>query len=203
MSIPPTFTELMDWIDGRLDDARGEDVARRVDVSGPETAETVAWIRSFRAAADTMPLAAPPPEVGHHARAAFRHLRAAGRPDASWFDVAFDSRLAPVAGVRSSSRGGPYRLDLTGEGIAVSIDVTPLDGGSLAIDGTVRATDATDAAAEDTIGVVFTSAGETRRRTAVDRHGRFSAEVPGDVDEIRVVDALRQVRAGLSPRGPS
>ena len=63
MSTPPTFTELVDWVDGRLDQQQAADVESRVATGGEETSATVDWIREFKAAAELMPLVAPPEHV--------------------------------------------------------------------------------------------------------------------------------------------
>lgn len=67
----PTFTELVDWIDGRLATDAAAGVAARVDAgvaAGDETLRaTVAWLRAFRAQARGALLASPPEPVRREA----------------------------------------------------------------------------------------------------------------------------------------
>lgn len=210
MSRPLTFTELVDWVDGRLDDERAAEVASRVAEDGtPETAAALEWIREFKAAAALMPLVAPPEHVRSSVRAAFRRLRAPWAGSADDLHLDFDSRFAPLAGVRSA--GGPsdlFHLDYSSVGIAVSLDISPLAGNELLVSGTVtgamtgaEVAEPVDGRTPTDWGVVFNSGGEPRRTTAADRAGRFSTRVPDDVDEIWIVSAARRVRAELSLAG--
>ncbi|BCX05505.1 MAG: hypothetical protein KatS3mg053_3443 [Candidatus Roseilinea sp.] len=61
----PTFAQLVDWVDGKLDAEAAARVEAAVDAAiarGDTTlAETLAWLRAFRAQAD-MTVLVPPPE---------------------------------------------------------------------------------------------------------------------------------------------
>lgn len=196
-TVPPKFTELADWVDGRLEPGHAEDVARRVTESGPDTEATVAWLRSFRSAAAVMPLQAPPADVGEAARAAFRRLRGTDGDGYGRFDVTFDSRLASAGGIRSTTTDAEmFHLDLRAAGLSANVDVVRSRSG-LVVEGTV--TDNRTAPADGpAIGVVFTAAGQARLTVPVDRRGHFSAEVPADVDELCVVSATHRLRASLA-----
>ena len=203
MSRPLTFTELVDWIDGRLDDERAADVAARIAADDTvETAAALEWIREFKAAAALMPLAVPPEHVRTSVRAAFRRLRAPWAGSSDDLHLDFDSRFAPLAGVRSGSGSSDlFHLDFSTVGLAVSLDITPLSGNELLISGAVTGPEHVDEPTTTDWGVVFNSGGAPRRTTAADRAGRFSTQVPDDVDEIWIVSAARRVRAELSLAG--
>lgn len=55
----PSFTELLDWSEGRIPEPRRSQIAALV-AQDTETAATIEWIDAFRDAARLMPLAVPP-----------------------------------------------------------------------------------------------------------------------------------------------
>ena len=87
----------------------------------------------------------------------------------------------------------------------MSLDFSPVHGEvRLLVSGSVTGQGGDDRASEHLetdLGVVFNSGGQPRRTTAADRTGRFSTQVPNDVDEIWIVSATRRVRAQLSLTG--
>lgn len=198
MNRPPTFTELVDWVDGRLDEPRAADVSERAASGGPETEDALAWIHEFKAAAALMPLANPPERVRASLRASFRQLRAPWAGAADELSLDFDSRLAPVAGVRSTATlSGPFHLDFSSAGFRVSLDVSPLVGDEVLVNGALSS----DGVLGTDLGIVFTSDGQPRRTTTADRSGRFSTQVPTDIDEIWIVSATHRGRASLNLTG--
>lgn len=196
----PTFNELVDWIDGRLEEAAAADMASRVAASGPDVIDTVSWIRSFREAAATMPLQKPPEDVSARIRAAFRELRGPMSGPVDELELEFDSRMSPIAGVRSTGHTESFHLDFGSEDLSISLDVSPHTEGDLLVRGTVsgegRDTNI-DRPLEDDLGLVFTSSGETQRTTRLDRNGGFTVQVPADVNEVWVLSATRRARATL------
>jgi hypothetical protein len=58
-----TFSQLLDWIEGRLTEEEAAEVARLVESADSETKETVAWLRAFARIANEVVLASPPEEV--------------------------------------------------------------------------------------------------------------------------------------------
>lgn len=196
----PTFNELVDWIDGRLEESASAEMATRVAAAGPDVIDTVSWIRSFREAAAKMPLQKPPEDVSARIRAAFRQLRGPLSGPVDELELEFDSRMSPVAGVRSTGYEESFHLDFGGDDLSVSIDISPHTGGDLLVRGTIsgegRDEDA-DRLLEADLGLVFTSSGETRRTTRLDRNGQFMVQVPADIDEVWVLSATRRARATL------
>lgn len=58
-----TFVRLVDWIEGRLSQEEAAAVAEAVARADEETQATVAWLRAFAHARETVTLATPPQEV--------------------------------------------------------------------------------------------------------------------------------------------
>ncbi|QYJ02984.1 hypothetical protein KUV85_11630 [Nocardioides panacisoli] len=200
----PTFRELADWIDGRLDDERAATVAAYVASGDADTRDAVAWLREFKQAAGLLPLQAPPPEVGEAARDAFRQLRTPRGVDPRWFTVRFDSRLAPAAGIRTTGTApASFHLDLEGHGLTVSVDLTRVDETHLDVDGAIRGADADASRTSRPVAVVFLAAGEELATVPVDRRGHFATRVPVEVDELRVVAGGGVIRARLTVRDGS
>jgi hypothetical protein len=57
----PTFTELLDWVEGRVPEPRRSQLAA-LAAQDTATAASIEWIESFLAAGRLMPLATPPAE---------------------------------------------------------------------------------------------------------------------------------------------
>jgi hypothetical protein len=194
MSEEPTFAELVDWLDGRLDEDRAHDVAARAAVGGPDTAATIAWLRQFRGAAASMPLEQPPAEVGANARALFRQLRAPWTGDTSDLELSYDSRLVPVSGVRGGAPRDAFHVDYAGPGVSVGIDVVVVPNDERALRGAVRFADGDE---PEGVALDFRARGESRGSAWCGEDGEFRARVPGEVDEIWVTGSRTRMRIGL------
>jgi len=133
----PSFTELVDWLDGRLATEAAEDVASYVAVGDPATLESVEWILEFVSGAASMPLQQRPPELGLRLRGVFDQLHRP-RQGRDWSEAALlhDTRShVGVAGVRSLGDGGVHLafdselgrfvLDATASGVG-EVDVQGL-----------------------------------------------------------------------------
>lgn len=184
MSVSVSFTELLDWVEGRLAPARAAEVAALVEGAGAETAATVDWIRRFHAAARVMPLEQPPAEASAALRTALRQYASAWDPG-SFTDavLTMDSReQRPMAGIR----------DTRASDDAVHL-VFDTDLGRLALDFVALTEDRVDVYGGFTpppdraggIRVVFTSRRRVRRVATCGTSGSFLVrEVPVDVDEV-------------------
>src|SRR3546814_807540 len=104
----PSFVELADWVDGRLDAATASGIERALD--DPAISATIGWLRRFRSLARELPVVAPPAIVRQNLRRAFAR-RVGARPVVGIIELAgrlvFDSRrhLEP-AGVRAVADAG-------------------------------------------------------------------------------------------------
>lgn len=187
MSTPESGLErLADWLDGRLSATEADEVADQVRVAGPETAATVAWLRTVTTVGRTEPV---PPEL--HARlerdfaartvptgAGRAHPRA-GLGARARAVVVFDSLLTTgLSGTRGHAGLQDRQLVLSVEGLEIALDVGPVrarrapvraqllpldDGAADGIEITVwdrdgaRVSMTTDSAGEVDLGVLSTT----------------------------------------------
>ena len=66
------FSQLVDWIEGRLSEEEARAVEERVAVADAATLADVAWVRRFVRATEDSILESPPPEVRSTLIARFR-----------------------------------------------------------------------------------------------------------------------------------
>lgn len=95
----PRFTRLLDWVEGRLDEAESREVEALL-AEDENARETVEWIREFRRVGRSGTLEEPPSQVRAELRSMFRRLHTA--PDEEG-ELSFDTRSARIAGVRSAA----------------------------------------------------------------------------------------------------
>lgn len=140
----PSLPEILDWLDGRLDPQRQQDVEdglAAAEAAGDRaTVELVAWLRGFRADAGRLPLVAPPPMLA-------QRLRAIPRTRAGLVTVRVEAmqtldtrRTARPAGVRGAPEGMDtfrFQLGFAAPQAAVIIDVLPDDEGTATLRGQV------------------------------------------------------------------
>ncbi len=171
----PTFRELLDWVEGRLDTQAAASFEERVAAADIETQRTITWIRSFLEESRRQPLESPPPIVRQRLRQAFAgRAGAAQRVERLVAELTFDSRLGPeLVGVRAVSGddryGGPYQLAFRAGAIDILLDVSA-SSGTYRLDGQVFAPDQTAEV------WVVTAEGEGTTRTDIggDELGSFS-----------------------------
>jgi hypothetical protein len=199
----PTFTELLDWLEGRLDDRQSADVADRVAHADESTAETVAWLRSFLDSARRMPLQAPPAEASAALRTAVRERLTPWDPG-EYVDAAlvYDSRTAEAAG---GTRAGltpedkhdrdVYHLIFDTEIGRVVLDVMRNVDGGVDVQGSLSQ----NAPNGDVLPrVVFTSNFTVRRTATCDQRGQFKVSgLPSGTDEMWIMDDRTRVRAAV------
>lgn len=140
----PTFEELLDWMEGRLDPDMAADVARAAAAGDDRTTEAIRWIQAFKSESRNQQLLAPPPELRPRLRRLFAVHVSAGSPGLRTLlaQLSFDSRVeGQLAGVRSAAEpasGEPFQLTARAGEFDVVLDVTPLVG-EARIDGQVLA----------------------------------------------------------------
>jgi hypothetical protein len=122
----PSFRELSDWVDGRLDTA----AASRIEQAcgDPATTATLRWLNGFRRLAAAIPVESPPAIVRQNLRRAFAR-RFDPQPAVAIIELAarlvFDSRrhLQP-AGVRAvTAAGRSVHLAFAASGLDMVVDV--------------------------------------------------------------------------------
>lgn len=108
------FSQLVDWVEGRLDAEEAAAVSRHVEID-PALAADVTWLRRFLQVSQTVTLAEPPAELRSQLRARFAaHKRSQpGLLQRLIASLSFDSGPQPLlTGVRSAARS-PRQLVFT------------------------------------------------------------------------------------------
>lgn len=107
------FSQLVDWVEGRLPQKEAQAVEEQVEVADIATLADVAWLRKFVRATEDSVLESPPPEVRSTLIARFRaHAEGRRTPGLLKRVVAtltFDGGLRPAVGVRSAGTQGARR----------------------------------------------------------------------------------------------
>src|SRR5919106_5824100 len=125
----PRFSELLDWLEGRLlpDDARA--VAERLHAADEATQADLDWLRLFLYARQSIQFASPPPSVRETLKERFAAYAEARQPPGffqRWLaTLTFDSLARPVtAGLRSATEEGQRRqLIYTTEAAEIALNV--------------------------------------------------------------------------------
>ena len=193
----PTFTDLLDWVEGRLQPEQSDQVAAYVDTADPATLETVEWIRDFLQEARSKPLAQPPAELSARLRDVFVGLHSPEQ-SSDWTDASllYDTRMGlAAAGVRSADDGVHLAFD-SDLGRFV-LDAVPAGTGEVDVQGLIMLDgDATG------VDLAFLQAGLLRRAAHATKDGRIDVRgVPVDVDEMWLTSGGTRVRARLDLQG--
>lgn len=98
------FSELLDWLEGRLPPAEAQAVAERLETADTATQADLDWLRLFQQARQSVQFASPPPSVRETLIQRFAEARQPPGPFQRWLaTLTFDSRTQPVtAGLRSA-----------------------------------------------------------------------------------------------------
>jgi len=98
------FSELLDWLEGRLPPDKARDVAERLQTADAATQTDLDWLRLFQQARQSVQFASPPPSVRETLIQRFAEARQPPGPFQRWLaTLTFDSRAQPVtAGLRSA-----------------------------------------------------------------------------------------------------
>jgi hypothetical protein len=125
----PLFSELLDWLEGRLLPDKARAVAERLQAADAATRADLDWLRLFLQARQSVQFASPPPGVRETLRRAFAAYAEAREPPGPfqrWLaTLTFDSRAQPVtAGLRSAAEEGQQRqLIYTTEAAEIALTV--------------------------------------------------------------------------------
>ena len=100
----PRFSELLDWLEGRLPPDKARDVAERLQTADAATQTDLDWLRRFQQARQSVQFALPPPSLRETLIQRFAEARQPPGPFQRWLaTLTFDSRAQPVtAGLRST-----------------------------------------------------------------------------------------------------
>ncbi|WP_436699550.1 hypothetical protein [Nocardioides sp. BYT-33-1] len=183
-----TFTEIVDWIEGRLPAERAQSVADAVG-RDEQAAGAAAWVEEFLATTERLKLETPPADLSSRLRDLFREPGAipAGR---GWSRarLLYDTRGAQLAGVRGPDTPGQTHLAFDSEAGRFVLETEPASGGQVALRGLLLA-ERGPVAAE----ITLLENGVVRRRGVTTSDGRFEfGDVPVAVDELRIcADGVR------------
>jgi len=125
----PLFSELLDWLEGRLLPDKARAVAERLQTADAATQADLDWLRLFLQARQSVQFASPPLGVRETLKqrfAAYAEAREPPGPFQRWLaTLTFDSRAQPVtAGLRSAAEEGQQRqLIYTTEAAEIALTV--------------------------------------------------------------------------------
>jgi hypothetical protein len=125
----PLFSELLDWLEGRLLPDKARAVAERLLTADAATQADLDWLRLFLQARRSVQFASPPPGVRETLRRGFAVYAEALEPPGPfqrWLaTLTFDSSAQPVtAGLRSAAAEGQQRqLIYTTEAAEIALTV--------------------------------------------------------------------------------
>lgn len=126
------FSQLVDWMEGRLSEAEAHAVEEQVAVADSATLADVAWLYKFVSATEVTVLESPPPEVRSTLIARFEAYaegrRTPGLLKRVVASLAVDSGLRPAVGVRAAGAQGVRRqLIYTADAVDVALNFWPRD----------------------------------------------------------------------------
>jgi hypothetical protein len=123
------FSQLVDWVEGRLTEKEARAVEEQVAVADGATLADVAWLRKFVRATEDSVLEAPPPEVRSTLIARFRAHAEGRQPPGLLKRVAtltFDGGLRPAVGARAAGMQGTRRqLVYSADDLDVALNFLP------------------------------------------------------------------------------
>jgi hypothetical protein len=125
----PRFSELLDWLEGRLPPDQAQAVAERLEGADAATQADLDWLRLFLQARKSVQFASPPPSVREALKQRFAAYTEARQPPGLFqrllATLSFDSRAQPAtAGLRSAADEGPQRqLVYTTEAAEIALTV--------------------------------------------------------------------------------
>ena len=127
------FSELLDWLEGRLPPDQAHALAERLETADAATQADLEWLRLFQQTRQSVRFATPPPGVRETLKQRFAAYAEARQPPGlfqRWLaTLTFDSRAQPAAaGLRSAQRAdqGPQRqLIYTTEAAEIALTIQP------------------------------------------------------------------------------
>jgi hypothetical protein len=195
------FSQLVDWVEGRLPEEEARAVEEQVAIADSATLADVAWLRKFLRATEDSVLESPPPEVRSALISRFR-AHAEGRRTPGFLKrvvatLTFDGDLRPAVGARSAGTQGARRqLVYSADALDVALNVLPrARDKNFDVDGQVLPRDDVELGSFS----VQLLQGETELGiTATDDLGAFAFDsIPSGVYEI--ILSTEWVEASIAP----
>jgi len=127
----PHFSELLDWLEGRLPPEEAQALAERLETAGAATQADLDWLRLFHQAWQSVQFASPPPSVRDTLQRRFAAYAETRQPPGLFQRLlailSFDSRVQPVtAGLRSVADDTEQRqLIYTSEAAEIAVTIQP------------------------------------------------------------------------------
>jgi hypothetical protein len=127
----PRFSELLDWLEGRLPPEEAQALAERLETAGAPTQADLDWLYLFQQARQSIQAASPPLSVRATLQERFAAYAETRQPPGLFQRLlamlTFDSRLQPVtAGLRSVSDDIEQRqLIYTSEAAEIAVTIQP------------------------------------------------------------------------------
>jgi hypothetical protein len=124
------FSQLVDWVEGRLSEEEARAIEERVAVADSATRADVAWLHKFVRATEGIVLESPPQEVRNALVARFEAYaegrRTPGLLKRIVASLSFDGGLMPAAGLRAAGVHGTRRqLIYSADDLDVALDFWP------------------------------------------------------------------------------
>ena len=124
------FSQLVDWVEGRLPEKEARAVEEQVAVADAATLADVAWLRRFIRVTEDSVLESPPPEVRStliaHFKAHAEGRRTPGLLKRVVATLTFDGGLRPAVGLRSAGTQGARRqLVYSADDLDVALNFLP------------------------------------------------------------------------------
>jgi hypothetical protein len=125
-----SFSQLVDWVEGRLSAEEARAVEEQVAVANAATLADVAWLRKFVKATEDSFLESPPPEVRSALISRFEAYaegrRTPGLLKRVVATLTFDGGLRPAVGVRAAGAQGARRqLVYSADALDVALNFLP------------------------------------------------------------------------------
>lgn len=127
----PRFSELLDWLEGRLPADEAQALLERLETAGAATQADIAWLRLFQEARQSVESAVPPPSVHKTLQKRFATYAETRQPPGLFQRLlgmlTFDSFAQPAtAGLRSVTDNTEQRqLIYTSESAEIAVTIQP------------------------------------------------------------------------------
>jgi hypothetical protein len=200
----PNFSELLDWLEGKLPPEQAQAVAERLQTADAATQDDFDWLRLFLQARRSVQFATPPPRIRETLRARFASYAGARLPPGLFqrllATLTFDSwAQAATTGLRSAQRadeGQQRQLVYTTEAAEIALSIQPaLPNKNLTVTGQIFPAGDIPAHA---FSVQLLRAGSEVDLTAVDDLGEFTfTDIPGG--EYEMVVSAGEYEMVISP----